>query len=289
MTAAGVDDGGLPVLVFDDGTVLARPSQGEIAAKIGLHTEADLPFYDLVIVGGGPAALAAAVYGASEGLRTLLVERHAAGGQAGQSSRIENYLGFPAGLSGADLARRATAQAQRLGAELLTSREVLGIRENGPLRVVALDGGEEIGCHSAIIATGVHYARLDAPGVEALTGSGVYYGAAAVETAAVEGEDAAITGAAGHGRLEALTVAVAGRERRLAVTAAFVFIGARPQTDWLGDTLARDERGFIVSGAAVRRIDGGTAGGSSATRFRSRRACPASSSPATSATSPSSA
>jgi len=312
MTAAGIDDGGLPVLVFEDGTALARPSQAEIAAKIGLHMDADLPFYDLVIAGGGPAALAAAVYGASEGLRTLLVERHAAGGQAGQSARIENYLGFPSGLSGADLARRATAQAQRLGAELLTSREVRGIRDNGPSRVVTLDDGAVIGCHSVIIATGVHYTRLDAPGVEALTGSGIYYGAAPAEAAAVEGEDVAVvgaansagqavvdlaararrvvllcrgdglgrsmsqylverieglpnvdletnavvTGAAGDGRLEELTVGVGGRERRLAVTAAFVFIGARPQTGWLGDTVARDERGFIVSGAAVRRIDG---------------------------------
>ena len=141
MAAARLDDAQLPVLVFEDGETLVRPSQSEIAARIGLRTAAELPFYDLVILGGGPAGLAAAVYGASEGLRTLLVERHAAGGQAGQSSRIENYLGFPAGVSGADLARRATTQAQRLGAEMLTAREVLAIRENGPSRVVTLDGG----------------------------------------------------------------------------------------------------------------------------------------------------
>jgi thioredoxin reductase (NADPH) len=312
MTAARMDDPALPVLVFEDGEALVQPSQSEIAARIGLRTEAELPFYDVVIVGGGPAALAAAVYGASEGLRTLLVERHAAGGQAGQSSRIENYLGFPSGLSGADLARRATAQAQRLGAEMLTTREVLAIRENGPSRVVTLDGDEEIGCHSVLIATGVHYSRLEAPGVEDLTGSGIYYGAALAEAAAVEGEDvvvvgagnsagqavvdlatrarrvttlvrseglekrmshylverirslanvevtthAVITAASGAGRLEELTVDIAGTEQRLSVTAAFVFIGARPQTDWLGDAVARDERGFIVSGAAVRRIDG---------------------------------
>jgi thioredoxin reductase (NADPH) len=312
LAAAQLDDTRLPVLVFDDGVALAQPSQGEIAARVGLRTEAELPFYDLVIVGGGPAALAAAVYGASEGLRTLLVERHAAGGQAGQSSRIENYLGFPAGLSGADLARRATAQAQRLGAEMLTTREVLAIRENGPSRVVTLDGGEELGCHSVVIATGVHYTRLEAPGLEELTGSGIYYGAAPAEAAAVAGEEiavigaansagqavvdlatrasrvkllcrgdglersmsryliervealtnvelvtnAVVTGASGEGRLEELTVAIEGREERLSLTAAFVFIGARPQTDWLGDTVARDERGFILSGAAVRRIDG---------------------------------
>jgi thioredoxin reductase (NADPH) len=312
MAAAGLDGTQLPVLVFDDGETLVRPSQSAIAARIGLRTEAELPFYDLVIVGGGPAALAAAVYGASEGLRTLLVERHAAGGQAGQSSRIENYLGFPSGLSGADLARRATAQAQRLGAEMLTTREVLAIRENGPSRVVTLDGGEEIGCHSVLIATGVHYSRLEAPGVEELTGSGIYYGAAPAEAAGLEVEDvvvvgggnsagqavvdlatrarrvmllcrgegleksmsqylierirslanvdvltrAVVTAASGEGRLEELTVAVAGREERLPVTAAFVFIGGRPQTDWLGDTVARDAKGFVVSGAAVQRIDG---------------------------------
>jgi thioredoxin reductase (NADPH) len=312
MTAAGLDDTELPVLVFEDGETLVRPSQGEIAARIGLHTAAELPFYDLVILGGGPAGLAAAVYGASEGLRTLLVERHAAGGQAGQSSRIENYLGFPSGVSGADLARRATAQALRLGAEMLTAREVLSIRENGPSRVVTLDGGAEIGCHSVLVATGVHYSRLEAPGVEALTGSGVYYGAAPAEAAAVEGEDVVVVGAAnsagqavvdlaararrvvvlcraegleksmsrylierihalpnvevvtravvtaasGEGRLEELTVAVDGTETRMSAAAAFVFIGAQPQTDWLGDAVARDAAGFIVSGAGVRRIEG---------------------------------
>jgi thioredoxin reductase (NADPH) len=312
LAAAKVDDSELPVLVFEDGETMVRPSQSEIAARIGLRTEAELPFYDLVIVGGGPAGLAAAVYGASEGLRTLLLERHAAGGQAGQSARIENYLGFPAGLSGADLARRATAQARRLGAEMLTAREVLAIRENGPSRVVVLDGGEEIGCHSILVATGVHYSRLDAPGVESLTGSGVYYGAAPGEAAAVEGEDVVVVGAAnsagqavldlatrarqvtvvcradgleksmshylverirlltnvevvtravvtaasGEGRLEELTISVEGREQRLAAAAAFVFIGARPQTDWLGDTVARDAGGFIVSGVAAKRIEG---------------------------------
>jgi thioredoxin reductase (NADPH) len=312
LAAGRVDGSELPVLAFDDGELLVRPSQSEIAARIGLGTVAQLPFYDLVIVGGGPSGLAAAVYGASEGLKTLLVERHAAGGQAGQSARIENYLGFPAGLSGADLARRATAQARRLGAEMLTAREVRAIRENGPSRVVTLDGGEEIGCHSVLIATGVHYSRLDAPGVERLTGSGVYYGAAPAEAAAVGGEDVVVVGgansagqaivdlaararqvtvlcraggledrmsqylverireldnvevmertvvvaASGDGRLEGLTVAVGGREQHLPATAMFVFIGARPQTDWLGDVLARDANGFILAGPAVQRLDG---------------------------------
>ena len=166
--------------MFEDGETLVRPPRARSPPRIGLHTAAELPFYDLVILGGGPAGLAAAVYGASEGLRTLLVERDAAGGQAGQSSRIENYLGFPSGVSGADLARRATAQALRLGAEMLP-REVVsasGARAGAGRR---LDGGEEIGAHAVVVATGVHYPRLEAPGVEELTGSGVYYGASPAE------------------------------------------------------------------------------------------------------------
>ena len=140
-----------------------------------------------------------------------MIERHATGGQAGQSSRIENYLGFPSGLSGADLARRATAQARRLGAEMLSAREVVGIRENGPSRVVTLDGDEEIGCHSVLVATGVHYARLQAPGVEDLTGSGVYYGAAPAEAAAVEGEDVVVVGAANSAGQAAIDLATRAR------------------------------------------------------------------------------
>jgi thioredoxin reductase (NADPH) len=289
MTAAGLDDTVLPVLVFEDGEMLVRPSQGEIAARVGLSTEAQLPFYDLVIVGGGPAGLAAAVYGASEGLRTLLLERHAAGGQAGQSSRIENYLGFPSGLSGADLARRATAQARRLGAEMLTTREVVAIRENGPLRMVVLDGGDVIGCHSALVATGVHYSRLDVACEDVVVVGGANSAGQAVIDLATrarrvtvlcrsEGIEKSmsqylterihalanvevmshtvVTEAVGNGHLEGLTVDAEGRERRLPVTAAFVFIGARPQTDWLGDTVARDAGGFILSGDAVGRIEG---------------------------------
>jgi thioredoxin reductase (NADPH) len=312
LAAVHGDETQLPLLVLEDGDALVRPTQAELAARIGLHTEAELPFYDLVILGGGPAGLAAAVYGASEGLRTLLVERHATGGQAGQSSRIENYLGFPSGLSGADLARRATAQARRLGAEMLTAREVLGIRANGPARVVTLDGGAEIGAHAVLVATGVHYARLEAPGAEELTGQGVYYGASPAEAAGVEGEDVAVVGAAnsagqaaidlatrarrvivlcrgsglrksmshylverieglpnvevrvettvaaasGDGRLEQLTVETRGERQALPVSAAFVFIGARPQTEWLDGTLARDDQGFIRSGPALRLLEG---------------------------------
>ncbi len=166
------------MLVFPDGTALEAPSHLEIAQRVGLRTRADSPFYDLVVVGGGPAGLAAAVYGASEGLRTVLIEREAPGGQAGQSSRIENYLGFPVGLSGADLTRRASAQAQRFGAEILSVSEVVGLEERGPARVARLAGGRELAAHAILIATGVYYRRLDVPGAERLGGAGIYYGAA---------------------------------------------------------------------------------------------------------------
>jgi thioredoxin reductase (NADPH) len=234
------------------------------------------------------------------------------GGQAGESSRIENYLGFPAGLSGAELARRATAQAQRLGAELLGARSVTGIAENGPARLVSLNGGGVIGCHSVLIATGVHYRRLGVPGSDELTGAGIYYGVAPAEAAMVAGEHVVVVGGAnsagqaavhlaeraravtilcradalekgmshylverirtlgnvevrtgaeiaavsGDGRLEEIAVLAGGREERLPAAAAFIFIGAEPQTEWLGDLVARDERGFILSGPAVLGLEG---------------------------------
>ena len=164
--AEGAEGSRLPLLIFGDGTRLEAPSLREVADKVGLQTQAARPFYDLVIVGGGPAGLAAAVYGASEGLHTVLVERAAPGGQAGMSSRIENYLGFPVGLSGADLARRAVAQAARFGVEIVTPQEVSGLRVEGPMRLVTLADGGELAGHAMIVATGVSYRRLDAPGVE---------------------------------------------------------------------------------------------------------------------------
>ncbi len=163
-TAAGIELGRDPLLIFPDGSHLLAPANAAIAEKVGLRTRADLRTYDLVIVGGGPAGLAAAVYGASEGLRTLLVEREAPGGQAGTTSRIENYLGFPAGLSGADLARRAVAQATRLGAELLTSREATALRLEDRYRLVTLDDGSEIACGAVLVAAGVQYRRLEVDG-----------------------------------------------------------------------------------------------------------------------------
>jgi thioredoxin reductase (NADPH) len=305
LDAAHADPAHLPLIVLEDGERLVEPSNRELAGKVGLATEARLPFYDLIIVGAGPAGLASAVYGASEGLRTALVDREAPGGQAGQSSRIENYLGFPDGLSGADLARRASHQATRFNAELVRAQEVTGIEARGSLRVVRLEDGTELSCHAVIVATGVAYRRLEAPGIERLTGRGVYYGAARTEALGCENQDifvvggansagqaavyfsdhartvnllcrgddlgkgmsrylveqiehrpnirvrleSAIVGAHGEEGLEAVTVADrAGTEERLRAGGLFIFIGAAPQTDWLGDAVMRDSRGFILSG-----------------------------------------
>ena len=157
LETAGADASSLPLVVFSDGTVLKNPPITDIARKLGLRTKAEFPFYDLVVVGAGPAGLAATVYGAADGLHTLLIEREAPGGQAGRSSRIENYLGFPTGLSGADLARRAISQARRFGAEILAPQEVRNIRLEGPSRVITLADGAEIGTKAVIIATGIAF------------------------------------------------------------------------------------------------------------------------------------
>jgi thioredoxin reductase (NADPH) len=171
----------VPIVIFPDGSALRDPATRDIAERVGLQTRAALPFYDLVIVGGGPAGLAAAVYGASEGLKTILIEREAPGGQAGTTSRIENYLGFPAGLTGGDLARRALAQARRLGAEILSPQDVTGIRRDDPYRVVTLADESEISCQTVVVATGVSYRQLDLPRAAELAGAGIYYGAATTE------------------------------------------------------------------------------------------------------------
>ena len=299
----------LPCLFFPDGSVLERPENREIADRVGLQTSADISLYDLLIVGAGPAGLAAAVYGASEGLRTLVVERQAPGGQAGMSSRIENYLGFPGGVSGAELARRAVTQARRFGVEILAAQEVVGLTAEGPCRVVKLGDGSVVSCRSLLIATGVSYRQLRASGIEELTGAGVYYGAAMTEGDSVRGQDVYIVGGAnsagqaamyfsqyaatvtmlvrgeslasgmsqylidqieatdnirvwlqtevqealGSERLERLVIACDGGQRAETVGAAalFIFIGAVPRTDWVGDLVARDRHGFILSGPDV--------------------------------------
>jgi thioredoxin reductase (NADPH) len=306
LDAAGVGAEAVPLIVTAEGRPLAAPSKAELAAAVGLSTDPGRDFYDLVIVGGGPAGLGAAVYGASEGLRTVLLERRATGGQAGQSSRIENYLGFPDGVSGAQLTERARRQAGRLGAEMLTTRDVTAIEPRGSARVVRFGDGSEISAHTVILATGVSYRPLQCPGAADLTGRGVYYGSAVTEASACKDSDVYIVGGAnsagqaavffsqyarsvtlvirgeslersmsyyliqqlgaienisvrtctevvgahGEGKLEALTLRCSndGKHDQVDAGFLFVFIGAEPRTDWLGDTLARDPRGFVYTG-----------------------------------------
>ena len=196
LTVAGVGENGLPVALLEDGTVLERPTVLELGERLGVVGQPAADHYDLVVVGGGPAGLAAAVYGASEGLRTIMVEREAPGGQAGQSSRIENYLGFPAGLSGSDLARRATTQARRLGAELLTLQDAVGLRVEGSGRIVELSGGGSLSASSVVVASGVTYRQLDTPGFSQLTGQGIYYGAAVTEARSCADQHVVVIGGA---------------------------------------------------------------------------------------------
>jgi thioredoxin reductase (NADPH) len=196
LAAAGLSEDCLPVVLLEDGTALQQPSIQELAQRLGVSSNPASDHYDLVIVGGGPAGLAAAVYGASEGLRTVMVESDAPGGQAGQSSRIENYLGFPSGLSGADLARRATTQARRLGAELLTISKATALRVEGAGRIVELTGGAQLSANSVIVSSGVSYRMIDAPGFQELTGAGVYYGAALTEARSCAEQHVVIIGGA---------------------------------------------------------------------------------------------
>jgi len=196
LAAAQADGLRLPVVITPDGEALVEPTDAELATRVGLATTPSKDFYDLIVIGGGPAGLGAAVYGASEGLRTVLVERTATGGQAGQSSRIENYLGFPDGVSGAQLTERARRQATRFGAEVLTTRDVVGLDVNGSARTVRFSDGGTIDAHTVILATGVSYRQLDAPGLEEMTGRGVYYGSALTEATACTGQDIYIVGGA---------------------------------------------------------------------------------------------
>lgn len=194
--ALGPEASQLPIVLFPDGAKLLESIPADVAQKVGLRTRAQTDFYDLAIVGGGPAGLAAAVYGASEGLHTVMIEREAPGGQAGMSSRIENYLGFPMGLSGGDLARRAVVQAQRFGVEILSPQEAVGVRTEGSYRIIKLADGNELSCHALMIATGVQWRRLNAPGIDRLQGAGIYYGGGATEALSCQGETVYVVGGA---------------------------------------------------------------------------------------------
>jgi len=241
LTVAGVQADRLPVALLQDGSVLERPTVLELAERLGVAAQPASDHYDLVIVGGGPAGLAAAVYGASEGLRTVMVEREAPGGQAGQSSRIENYLGFPAGLSGSDLARRATDQARRLGAELLTVKDATALRVEGSGRIVELAGGGSLSANCVLVASGVSYNQLDAPGFADFTGAGVYYGAAMTEARACADQHVVVIGGANS----------AGQ-------AAVYFSGYAARVTMLvrGDSLAKSMSHYLIDQiAALANVD----------------------------------
>lgn len=252
--AAGVEPGRDPLLVFPDGSHLLAPTNPQVAEKLGLRTRPGLPTYDLVIVGGGPAGLAAAVYGASEGLRTLLVEREAPGGQAGTTSRIENYLGFPAGLSGGDLARRAVAQATRLGAELLTARDATTLRIEDRYRLLTLDDGSEVGCEALIIATGVQYRRLAVDGIDPLVGVSVFYGAAITEALACRGQRVAVVGGGNSAGQAAVHLSQFAAEVTLLVRGGSIEAG---MSAYLVDQLRARPNVSIRLNAGVVAVGGG--------------------------------
>ena len=243
----------LPILLFQDGSYLMEPTNAQIAEKIGLRTRAQMPFYDLIIVGAGPSGLAAAVYGASEGLHTLLIEREAPGGQAGLSSNIENYLGFPTGLTGANLARRAVAQAARFGAEILTPQEATGIRVDGPYRFVKLNDGTEISCHTLLIATGVSYRKLQIPGVERLYGAGVYYGAAMTQALSCRDEDVYMIGGANSAGQAAIYFSKYARKVTMLVRADSLSKG---MSQYLADQILKTENIKVWLNSSVVEVKG---------------------------------
>jgi thioredoxin reductase (NADPH) len=304
----------LPLVFFDDGSFLTKPSIKDIAAKIGKNPEVMHDMYDVVIIGAGPAGLAAAVYGASEGLKTLMIERKAPGGQAGTSSRIENYLGFPSGLSGADLTRRAMSQATRLGAAFLSPQSVKDIKQKDGYKTIVLDDGPDILTRSVVITTGVDYRKLEVKGVENFTGAGIYYGAANTEASACKGRDVFIIGggnsagqsamylskfassvsiiirkedlsatmsaylieqieltpniyvlpntelfeATGDGHLQKLTlINIKTKETQTREAGAlYIFIGARPYTDWIKLEIIKNDKDFIETGRELRNYEG---------------------------------
>ena len=243
----------LPVVLLEDGTALVQPSNTELADRIGLHTRASRPFYDVVIVGAGPAGLASAVYGASEGLKTLLIEQAAPGGQAGTSSRIENYLGFPAGVSGADLARRASAQARRFGAELLSAQQVVSLRREDPYRVVGLANGTEVSCYALVMAQGVSVRQLDVPGIAPLTGCGVFYGAAMTEAATYRGRRVVVVGGANSAGQGALFFSRYASRVTMLVRADSLATG---MSQYLIERIEAAPNIEVLTGAAVAAVSG---------------------------------
>ena len=243
----------LPLVVFADGSHLAAPTMLQLAEKVGLRTHADAPFHDLVIVGAGPAGLAAAVYAASEGLRTLIVEHQAPGGQAGTSNRIENYLGFPSGIAGAELSRRAVTQARRFGAEILTPQEAVGLRVDGPFRYVVLSDGTELGCHTMLIATGVSYRKLSVPGIDPLIGLGVYYGATVQEAMAHAGQDVYVVGGANSAGQAAVAAARYARRVTMLVRGPSL---SDTMSKYLIDQIEGTPNITVRTGATVRGVRG---------------------------------
>ena len=243
----------LPVVFFPDGSTLVQPTSRELADKLAMQTRPRRPFYDLVIVGGGPAGLAAAVYGASEGLRTILVERSAPGGQAGTSSQIENYLGFPGGVSGADLARRAATQAKRFGAEIITAQDVVELRRDDPYRTVKLADGSELSAYVVLIASGMEVRRLEAPGVEPLVGAGVYYGAALTEAAAYRNRDVYVVGGANSAGQGALFFSRHARRVTMLIRGESLAAG---MSQYLVDRIAETKNVEVLTKTVVHSVRG---------------------------------
>jgi thioredoxin reductase (NADPH) len=246
----------LPIVVFPDGKHLVAPGISELASQAGLQTHANLPFYDVIVIGGGPAGLANALYAASEGLKTVLVESHATGGQAGTSSMIENYLGFPGGVTGSDLAQRATAQVRRFGAELLTGVQVQSLRRKDPYRVVVLSDGTELTAYSVVITTGMSARMLEVPGLEKLQGVGVYYGAAMTEAARYRDQDVCIVGGANSAGQGALFFSRYARKVTIIIRAKD--LGAA-MSSYLVDRIQSTENIDVLYGVEVQRVTGDTA------------------------------
>jgi thioredoxin reductase (NADPH) len=241
------------VVVYPDGSHDADPTPRRIAERIGLRSQAEKPFYDLIVIGAGPAGLAAAVYGASEGLRTVMVEREAPGGQAGTSSNIENYLGFPAGLTGADLTRRGVMQAKKFGAEILNPREVTSLRVDGDYRIVRLDDEYEISARAVLIATGVSYHLLDVPGAETLTGAGVYYGATKIDARGCVDEEVYIVGAGNSAGQAAMAFSEYARAVTMLVRGPSL---EASMSQYLIDQIARNERIRVRTGTKIVAVSG---------------------------------